>query len=68
MLIEMSVIKKKKQLLYLLLKLRISFFIVVQVELSPFSPHHAPSPHPSIPPTLERTQFGFVHVSFIHVP
>ena len=44
------------------------FFIVVQVQLSPFSPHHGPLPHPSLPPTLEPAPFGFVHVSFIHVP
>ena len=37
-------------------------FIVVQVNLSPFSPH------PSSPPTLKPATFGFVHVSFIHVP
>ena len=40
------------------------FFIVVQVQLSPFSCHSL-LPHPSAPPTLA---FGFVHVSFIHVP
>ena len=36
--------------------------------MSPFSPHHAPRPHPSLPPTLETIPFGFVHVSFIHCP
>ena len=40
------------------------FFIVVQVPLSPFSPH--PS-HPHSPPLI-LAPFGFVHVSFIHVP
>ena len=44
------------------------FFIVVQVQLSPFSSHHSPLPHPSPPPTLEPTSFAFVHVYFIHVP
>ena len=45
-----------------------TFFIVVQVELSPFSPHHSPYPsHPHFPPLI-LTPFGFVHVSFIHVP
>ena len=45
-----------------------SFFIVVQVQSSPFFPHHSPPPHPSPPPTLKPNPFGFVHVSFIHVP
>ena len=31
------------------------FFIDVQVELSPFSPHHSPPPQPSPPPTLDPT-------------
>ena len=44
------------------------YFIVVQVQLSPFPPHHTLSPHPFPPATLEPTPFGFVHVSFIHVP
>ena len=39
------------------------FFIVVQVHLSPFLPHHATLPHGS-----PSTPFGFVHVSFIHAP
>ena len=38
-------------------------FVVVQVQLSPFFPHHSPLPPPSI-----WTPFGFVHGSFIHVP
>ena len=42
-------------------------FIVVQVESSPFLPHHAPPPYPSPLPTLETTPFGFVHVSFIYL-
>ena len=46
----------------------VCLFVVVQVQLSPFSPHHAPLCHPSFPPTLEPTPFGFVHMSFIHVP
>ena len=45
-----------------------SFFIVIQVQLSPFLPHHSSPPHLSTPPTLKPTHFGFVHVSFIHVP
>ena len=44
------------------------FFIVVQVELSPFSPHYDPLPHLFPPPTLKTISFSFVHVSFIHVP
>ena len=46
----------------------INFFIVVQVQLSPFLPHHGFLPHPSPPLPLEPTPFGFVHVSLIHVP
>ena len=37
------------------------FVVVVQVQLSPISPHYPP--HPSPPPTLEATLFDFVHVS-----
>ena len=43
------------------------YFLIVQVQLSPFSPHHGPLPHSSSPPTLEPIPFDFVHVSFIHV-
>ena len=43
------------------------FFIVVQVQLSQFSRQHHHTPHPSLPPTLKPTPFGFVHVSFVHV-
>ena len=35
--------------------------------VSIFTPQH-PSLHPFPPPTLKPTPFGFVHVSFIHVP
>ena len=42
--------------------LLIHFFIVVPVQLSPFSPQLGPWP------TLKPTPFGFVHVSFMHVP
>ena len=31
------------------------FLIVVQVQLSPFSPHHLPPPKTSPPPTLDPT-------------
>ena len=41
------------------------FIIVVQVQLSPFSPSHGPLPHPSQPPILKPTPFGFVHVSVL---
>ena len=41
------------------------FSTVVQVQLSPFSPHRSPSPHTSPPPTLYPTPVGFVCVSFI---
>ena len=30
-------------------------FIVLQVQLSPFSPHNSPLPHRSLPPTLSPT-------------
>ena len=44
------------------------FFIVVQVQLSPFSHHHSPHlTHPHLSPSI-LPLFGFVHVSFIHVP
>ena len=43
-------------------------FTVVQVQLSPFVPLHFPHPtHPHLPPLI-LTPFGFVHVSFVHVP
>ena len=42
------------------------FKIVVQVQLSPFSPNHSATPQPHPPPTLNPT-WGFVHGSFIHV-
>ena len=44
------------------------FFIVVRVQLSPFSSCHSPLPHPTPPPTRDPTPFDFVHVSFTHVP
>ena len=44
------------------------FFIVVQVQLSPFSPHRSSPPHWLPPPNLNRTPLWFVHGSFIHVP
>ena len=38
------------------------FFIVVQVQLSPFSPHYSPHPsHPHFPPLI-LPPFCFVHV------
>ena len=42
------------------------FFI--QVQLSPFSPHHTHHAPPSLFPTFKPIPFGFVHMSFIHVP
>ena len=45
----------------------LNYFIVVQLQLSAFSPHHCP--HPSQPTSLASTlPLGFVHVSFIVVP
>ena len=44
-------------------------FFVVQLQLSAFSPHSYPPPHPNPPPSLASTlPLGFVHVSFIVVP
>ena len=43
-------------------------FILVQVQLSPFSFHHFPQPtHPHLPPSILPC-FGFVLGSFIQVP
>ena len=36
-----------------------NFFIVVQVQLSPFSPHHSPPSQPSSLPTLNPTPLWF---------
>ena len=63
-----SKLKEKRGLFYFMFFKQISFFIVVQVQLSPFFPYHAPPLHPTLPPTLEHASFGFVPVSFIHVP
>ena len=38
-----------------MLYVNLLFFIVVQVQLSPFSPHHYLPPHPSPPPNLSPT-------------
>ena len=44
-------------------------FIVVQLQLSAFSPHHSPTPYEKPPPFFASTlPLGFVHVSFIVVP
>ena len=45
------------------------FFIVVQLQLSAFSPHPSTPPQPNAPPSPTSTlPLGFVHVSFIVVP
>ncbi|KAF6104248.1 hypothetical protein HJG60_011248 [Phyllostomus discolor] len=47
----------------------IIYFIVVQLQLSAFSPDHSPLPQPNPPPSLAYAlPLGFVHVSFIVVP
>ena len=43
-------------------------FIVVQVQLSAFSPSTPPQPQPSPPLSPDHNPLGFVHVSFIVVP
>ena len=54
------------QKFFLLIKL---LFIVVQLQLSAFSPHPSTPPKPNPPPSLVPTlPLGFVHVSFIAVP
>ena len=46
-----------------------NYFIIVQLQLSAFSPHHSPQPQPNPPPSLASTiPLGFVHMSFIVVP
>ena len=45
-----------------------NYFIIVQLQLSAFSPHNSLQPQPNPPPSLASTfPFGFVHVSFIVV-
>ena len=44
-------------------------FIVIQLQLSAFSPHPSTPPHPNPPPSPASTlPLDFVHVSFIVVP
>ena len=44
------------------------FFIVVQLQLSPFSSHHSPPSYPPPSPTSILLPFGFVNGFFIRVP
>ena len=45
------------------------FFIVIQLQLSAFSPHPSTPPQPNPPPSPTTTlPLDFVHVSFIVVP
>ena len=44
------------------------FVIVIQAQLSPFSPHNSALPHQCHFPPSILPHFGFVHGSFIHVP
>ena len=55
-----------QEVLLFLYFLNFILFIVVRVQLSPFSHHYLPPPPP--PPTFDPSPFGFVHGSFIHVP
>ena len=46
-----------------------NYFIVVQLQLSVFTPCYSPPPQPNPPPSLASTPLlDFVHVSFIVVP
>ena len=47
----------------------LNYFIIVQLQLSAFSPHPFTPPQPNPPPSLASTfPLGFVHASFIVVP
>ena len=47
----------------------LNYFIVVQLQLSAFSPHPSAPPQPNPPPSPASTvPLGFVHVSFIVIP
>ena len=47
----------------------LNYFIVVQLQLSAFSPHPSTPPQPNPPPSpASILPLGFVHVSFIVVP
>ena len=47
----------------------LNYFIVVQLQLSAFSPHPSTPPQPNPPPSPASTlPLGFLHVSFIVVP
>ena len=58
---------KAKGQYYILFHFFSNIYIVVQVQLSPFSPPPLPPSQPSPPPTLDSIPFDFVHVSFTHV-
>ena len=45
----------------------LNYFIVVQVQLSAFTPYHSPQLQPSPPLPAASSPLGFVHVSFIVV-
>ena len=56
--------------IYATFKIFKNYFIVVQLQLSAFSPYHS-TPHPSQThslPCFHPPSLGFVHVSFIVVP
>ena len=47
----------------------LNYFIIVQLQLSAFSPHLSTPPQPNPPPSpASALPLGFVHVSFIVVP
>ena len=54
---------------YMVFVVFLIYFSVVQVQLSPCSPHHFPYPtDPHFSPLILSLTFGFVHGAFIHVP
>ena len=65
-----SICERHRTYLFLfLIFLFLNYFIVVQLQLSAFSPHLSIPPQPNSPPSPASTlPLGFVHVSFIVVP
>ena len=65
----MNVVKYILFYIYWADSLKKIFFIVIQLQLSAFSPHPSTKPQPNPPPSPVSTlPLDFVHVSFIVVP